>query len=62
MGCLLAVLLLLITGAVSFLITAGIVWVICWAFGFLFTWKLVIGIWAVLFLLRTVFNVTVKKD
>lgn len=62
MGCLLAVLLLLITCAVSFLITAGIVWVICWAFGFLFTWKLVIGIWAVLFLLRTVFNVTVKKD
>lgn len=62
MGCLLTILLFLITCTVSFLITAGIVWVICWAFGFLFTWKLVIGIWTVLVLLKNIFNVTVKKD
>lgn len=62
MGYLLAVLLFLITCAISFLITAGIIWVICWAFGFLFTWKLVIGIWAVLLLLKNVFSVTVKKN
>ena len=35
----------------EFIITAGLVWVVCWAFSLLFSWKLVIGIWAVLSLL-----------
>lgn len=31
----------------SFLVEAGLVWVICWAFNFTFTWKLALGVFAV---------------
>ena len=47
--------------ALSFLITAGIIALICWAFALTFTWKLAFGIWLVLILIRGIFSVTVKN-
>lgn len=34
--------------AVSFIISAGFVWLVCWAFGFAFSWKVAVGVWAVM--------------
>ena len=36
----------------TFLMVSGLTWVICWAFGFVFSWKLVIGIWAICILIK----------
>ena len=36
----------------TFLVVSGLTWVICWAFGFVFSWKLVIGIWAICILIK----------
>ena len=61
---LLAILLLI---ALSFFCTAGVVWLICWgltASGLLaisFSWPLAVAVWFILFLLKSTFNVTVKK-
>jgi len=41
---------------ISFFGTAGLVKLICWAFGFTFSWKLSIGVWAALWLLKSVFG------
>lgn len=50
----------LIGYAIMFGITALIVKGICWAFDFAFTWKLAVGVWLILILLRT-FIVPSKK-
>ena len=62
MGCFLAVLLIIIACLVSFFITAGLVAIICWAFGFMFTWKLALGVFAIYVLVKGIFNITVKKE
>ena len=41
---------------VSFLCTAGLIKLACWAFGYTFSWKLSVGIWVVLWLLGSVFK------
>lgn len=46
--------------AISIGITGLFVWLICWAFSFDFSWKLVIGIWAVMFLIGSIFKNTVE--
>lgn len=33
--------------AVSFLMTAGLYWAACWAFGFAFRWRYAVGIFAI---------------
>lgn len=38
---------LLVILTVDFLITAGLVWIICWAFSIAFSWKIVIGVVAI---------------
>lgn len=48
----LTILVSLIVEAFCFLITAGMLKVICWAFGFIFSWKLAIGIWFIMSLIR----------
>ena len=37
-------------------ITAGLVQIVCWAFGLTFMWRYAIGIWALLFLFGGVFK------
>lgn len=56
MGLGLGILTVLFICALSFLLTSGLVWVVCWAFGFVFTWKIAIGIWVVLLILQSVFK------
>lgn len=46
--------------ALSFLVTSGLVWFVCWAFSFTFTWKLAVGVYAVIALLGSVFKNTSK--
>lgn len=46
----------------SFLATAGLAWLVCWAFSLVFSWKIAIGVWAILALLSGVFNVTIHKE
>lgn len=52
----LAVLIGLAIGAISFLVIAGILWLICWAFSLTFSWKIAFGIWLILLILRWVFS------
>ena len=63
MGLLLVLLVLLIIAivlALDFFICAGLVWVICWAFGLVFTWKIAIGVWVITLLLSGIFKATVN--
>ena len=65
------VLLILLSLAVSFLLTSGLVWLLCWllpalgitaigTFVIVFSWKLALAIWIVLLLLRSLFTVDSK--
>ena len=65
------ILLILLSLAVSFLATSGLVWLLCWllpalgitaigAFVIVFSWKLALAIWIVLLLLRSLFTVGLK--
>ena len=51
MSVLLIIGIILLALVASFLLVAGLMWVICWAFSLIFSWKLVIGVWAILALL-----------
>lgn len=44
----------------SFGITSAILYGICWAFNFTFSWKLAIGIWLLLIILRSIFKTVVN--
>ena len=47
----LSVIVIIALGAIiGFLCVAGLVWLVCWAFGLSWSWKLAIGIWAVMML------------
>ena len=61
------VLLILLSLAVSFLLTSGLVWLLCWllpalgitaigTFVIVFSWKLALAIWIVLVLLQSIFS------
>ena len=59
--------LLFILGAIigiliSFSITALFVKIICWAFGFNFTFKIAIGIWVLIFLINSAFHIKTSRD
>ena len=65
------VLLILLSLAVSFLLTSGSVWLFCWllpalgitaigTFVIVFSWKLALAIWIVLVLLQSIFSVGKK--
>lgn len=40
----------------SFFFTAGILWLISMCFNFTFSWKLALGIWLLMILLRSIFT------
>lgn len=52
---------ILVALGLSILITSTFVAIACFAFGITFTWKMAIGIWAILTLLQTVFSVRVTN-
>lgn len=48
--------------ALSFLLTAGIIAGICWAFSLTFSWKLAVGVYLVLILIRSIAQVTISNS
>ena len=66
------VLLVLLYLAVSFLLTSGLVWLLCWllpaigitaigTFTIAFSWKLALAIWVILKLLQSIFSAGKKE-
>ena len=66
------ILLVLLFLTISFLITAGLVWLLCWllpaigitaigTFTIAFSWKLALAIWLIIALLRSIFSSTGKN-
>ena len=61
------ILLILLSLAVSFLLTSGLIWLLCWllpaigitaigTFTIVFSWKLALAIWIILVLLQSIFS------
>ena len=48
-------------GAISWLITCGIFYLITLCFGLEFSWLTATGVWLIMVLLRSIFSVTVKN-
>lgn len=66
------ILLVILFFTISFLITAGLVWLLCWllpaigitaigTFTIAFSWKLALAIWLIIALLRSIFSSTGKN-
>ena len=55
-------LLIAISSSLSFLVTAGIVYLICFCFGLVFSWKIALGIWAIMLLINVSLDIHRKKD
>lgn len=51
----------ILTAALSWIITVGVVKLITLCFGWTFSWGIATGVWLVMFLLKSIFSVTVKK-
>lgn len=47
--------------ALSYLATAGLVYLVCLGFGFEWSWLLSLGVWALMILLRGVFKNSSKE-
>ena len=58
---LVAIVMFLVLGAISWIITCGIFYLITLCFGLEFSWLTATGVWLVLVLLRSIFSVTVKN-
>lgn len=65
------ILLILLSLAISFLLTSGLIWLLCWllpvigitaigTFTITFSWKLALAIWIILALLQSIFSVGKK--
>ena len=65
------VLLILLSLAISFLLTSGLIWLLCWllpaigittigTFTIVFSWKLALAIWIIIVLLQSIFSVGSK--
>ena len=66
------ILLVILFLTISFLITAGLVWLLCWllpaigitaigTFTIAFSWKLALAIWLIIALLRSIFSAVGKN-
>lgn len=51
---LLTILAVLALYGLGFLVIAGLYWIVCWAFGFIFSWKFAIGIFVIYTVLCTI--------
>ena len=58
---LVAIVIFLVLGAISWIITCGIFYLITLCFGLEFSWLTATGVWLVMVLLRGIFSVTVKN-
>lgn len=62
-GACIAVIILVLAGCygLSWIVTCGIIKLITMCFGLTFKWSIATGIWLIICLLKSIFNVTVKK-
>ena len=58
---LIAIVMFLVLGAISWIITCGIFYLITLCFGLEFSWLTATGVWLIMVLLRSIFSVTVKN-
>ena len=58
---LVAIVMFLVLGAISWIITCGIFYLITLCFRLEFSWLTATGVWLVMILLRSIFSVTVKN-
>ena len=56
------ILLFVICCGISWIVTCGIIKLITMCFGLEFSWAVATGIWLIICILKSIFNVTVKKD
>lgn len=52
------VLMIVVVIGIDFLIAAGIVKLVCWCFGLVFSWKVTLGIWVLLCVFSTFIRAT----
>lgn len=61
-ACVAAVILVLVVCyGLSWIVTCGIIKLITMCFGLTFKWSISTGIWLIICILKSIFNVTVKK-
>ena len=58
----LTILIVAICSGISWIALCGIIKLITMCFGWEFSWSISTGIWLILLILQSIFNVTVKKD
>lgn len=58
---LVVILILVLLYGVSWIATCGIIKLITMCFGLTFKWGIATGIWLIICILKSIFNVTVKK-
>lgn len=58
---LIVILILVLLYGVSWIATCGIIKLITMCFGLTFKWSIATGIWLIICILKSIFNVTVKK-
>ena len=56
------ILLVAVCCGISWIATCGIIKLITMCFGWEFSWAIATGIWLIICILKSIFNVTVKKD
>ena len=61
MVALVAIVMFLVLGAISWIITCGIFYLITLCFGLEFSWLTATGVWLVMILLKSIFNTTNKN-
>lgn len=54
-GCLITIFTFVIVAALTWIITCGLVYLVCLAFGWTFTWLIGTGVWALIILLKAIF-------
>lgn len=50
------ILVIALLSVVSFFLNAGLVWVVCWAFGWTWSWKICLAVWALEWMLSLTFH------
>ncbi len=56
MKALMVILFIVALLGVAFLFSVGLTWVICWAFGLQFSWKIAVGVWILVIILKSIFG------
>ena len=55
-GCATAIVIFLIAAGITWVVTSGIIWLICWLIGWDFSIKVATAIWMVMILINGIFS------